>query len=105
MKSRDFIHPSGKEYFIVEFDLSKDRDQIVDFGPWFWDNYGLCMKPWSPYFDSFTNILTLDHVWVRIPNIPLHFWGLPSFGDTGKYIGRFYFKSLERKNLIICTYA
>jgi hypothetical protein len=48
MKVEAFIRPCAKGYFIVEFDLSEDRDWILDPGPWSWGNSNLCMKPWTP---------------------------------------------------------
>jgi hypothetical protein len=52
LKEEAFIYPCAKGFFIVEFDLVEDRDLILNFGPWFWGNLGLCMKPWTPSFDQ-----------------------------------------------------
>jgi hypothetical protein len=46
-----FIYRFVKGVFIVEFYLVKYRDLILNFGPWFLGNIGLCMKPWTPTFD------------------------------------------------------
>jgi hypothetical protein len=63
------------------------------------------MKPWTPSFDPMTDTLTSAPVWVRLPNLPLHFWGLPSLQAIGKALGRFYYRSPETKNHNISTYA
>jgi len=73
-----FIHPCTKVFFIAEFDIKEDRDLILSSGLWFWGNSSLCMKPSTPSFNLAIDILSLDPVWVRLPKITLHFWGLPS---------------------------
>jgi hypothetical protein len=73
MQEQAFIHPCAKGFFIVDFDIEEDRDLILNLGPWFWGNSGLCMKPWTPSFNPTINILSSAPVWVRLPNLPLHF--------------------------------
>jgi len=76
MKEDDLIFPYAKEYFIVEFDLAKDKHLITR--PCFYVNSGLCMNPWTHFFYPMTNILPPALARVRLPNLPLYFWGLPS---------------------------
>jgi len=78
MQQEAFIHPCAKGFFIVKFDLQEDHDLIFNSRPWFWGNSGLFMKPCSPSFNPATHILSSAPVWVRLPNLPLHFWGFPS---------------------------
>jgi hypothetical protein len=91
LKGDVFIFHFSQGFFIVEFDLQEDKYLIFSFGPWFWGSYILCMKPWSLSFNSSKDSLTLTHVWVRLPNLPLHFWGLSSLGAIGNDLGRFHF--------------
>jgi hypothetical protein len=44
IKEEAFIYPYENGFLIVEFDLASDRDLILNLGPWFYGNYGLCMK-------------------------------------------------------------
>jgi hypothetical protein len=62
-------------FFIVEFILAEDKDQIINSGTWFWGIARLCMMLWTLTFDPTSNSLSTASVWVRMPNIPLHFWG------------------------------
>ena len=87
-----FIHHCAKGFFIVEFNIEEDHDLILNSSPWFWGNSGLCMKPWNPSFNTATDILSSTHVWVRLPNLPLHFWGLPSLGAIGSTLGKFHYE-------------
>jgi hypothetical protein len=105
LKGDVFIHPCAQGFFIVEFDLQDDKDLIFSSGPWFWGSSGLCMKPWSPSFDPSKDSLSSALVWVRLPNLPLHFWGLSSLWAIDNALGRFHFRSPETENYNICTYA
>jgi hypothetical protein len=105
MKQQAFIHPCAKGFFIVEFDMQEDRDLVFNSGLWFWGNSGLCMKPWSPSFNPATDILSSAPVWVRLPNLPLHFWGLPSLEAIGSALGKFHFASCETTRHNTSTYA
>ena len=39
------IYPCAKGFFILNFENSESRHFILDFGPWFWENSYLFMKP------------------------------------------------------------
>jgi hypothetical protein len=46
LKEEVFIYPYTKGFFIVKFDLRKDRYLILRSSPWLWGSSGSCMKPW-----------------------------------------------------------
>jgi hypothetical protein len=95
MQQEAFIHLCAKFFFIVEFDLQEDHDLIFNSGSWFWGNSCSFMKPWSPSFNPTTHIISSAPVWVRLPNMPPHFWGLPSLEAIGLALGKFHFTSHE----------
>jgi hypothetical protein len=68
---------------------------IFSLGLWFWGNSGLFMKPWTPSFNLVNNILSSAPIWVRLPNIILHFWGLPSLEANHSTLGMFHFARHE----------
>jgi hypothetical protein len=100
-----FIHPCSKGFFIAEFDLAADRDLILASCPWFWGNSGLCMMVWTPCFNPLTVVLSSAPVWVRLPNLPLHFWGETSLRDIGSALGKFHFASKETRIHSTTSYA
>lgn len=63
------------------------------------------MKPRFPSFNPLTDILSSAPVWVRLPNLHLHFWGLPSLQAIGSALGKFHFASHEMERHRISTYA
>jgi len=104
IKKDAFIHSYAKGFFIVKFDIAEDKDLIIHLGLWFWGNSCLCMKPWTP-FNPLTYILSLSLVWVRHPNLPLHFWGLLSLRAIGSALGKPHFASpkTKRHNMSTCS--
>ena len=97
LKEEAFVYPHAKGFFIVEFDLVEHKDLILNSGSWFKRNLGLYMKPWTPSFDSFIDTLSIALVWVRLPNPPLHFWGLDSLGSIGKGLEDIITKALKQE--------
>lgn len=68
------IHICSKDFFIVKFDTVKDKDYVLNEGPWFWVNERLFMIPWFLGFDATTMVVSKMLAWVRIHNLPFHFW-------------------------------
>jgi len=105
IKENLFIHPCPKGFFIVEFDLPVDRDLILDSCPWFWGNSSFCMMAWTPCFNPLTVVLSSAPVWVKLLNLPLHFWGETSLRDIRSALGKFHFASKETIIHSITSYA
>jgi len=63
------------------------------------------MKPSSPSFDPSKGSLSSALVSVRLPNLPLHFWGLSSLCAIDNALGRFHLRSPKTESCSICTYA
>lgn len=66
------LHSRG--FFIVKFDTTKDKDYVLNEGSWFWGNASLFMTPWFQGFNANTMLVSKMSVWVRLHNLPLHFW-------------------------------
>jgi len=105
IKGEAFIFPCAKGLFIVMFDNAHDRDLILKIGPWFWVKSSLCMKPRTPSFDPVTDSLSTTPVWVRLPNLPLHLWGLLSLRAIRNALGKFHYRNEETENYTTTTYA
>jgi hypothetical protein len=78
---------------------------IFSSDPWFWGSSGLCLKPWSLSLDPSKDSLSSAPVWVKLPNLPLHFWSLSSFRAIDNSLGRFHFRSPESENYNTWTYT
>ena len=104
MQQQDFIHPCAKVFFIVEFDIEEDHDLILSLGLLFWGNLGLFMKRQSP-FNPASDTLSSTPLWVRLPNLPLHFCGLPTLELIGSTLEKFHFESHETTRYNTSTFA
>ena len=89
--------PCAKGFFIAVFISSSDKKKVLNSGPWFWSRAGLSMQPWFPSFDPSTDSLSSALIWVRLPYLPLHFWGDESLRAIGNGLGRFLCSSPEYK--------
>jgi hypothetical protein len=89
----------------VTFDSLEDRESIVANGPCFRDNTGFFLEPWSPYFDPSVSLITLDLVWFRLLNLPLHMWNSASLTTISDALGKFYCICLNTSDFLKTTYA
>ena len=63
------------------------------------------MKPWSPSFNPTTDILFSAPIWVRLADLPFHFWGLPSLESISLALGKFHFACHETTRHNNSTFA
>ncbi|GLJ41482.1 hypothetical protein SUGI_0858510 [Cryptomeria japonica] len=100
-----FICPCAKGFFLVVCSSREDRGLLLQKGPWSWDKAYLCLKPWYSDFDPLTESFSKIPVWVRLPNLPLHFWGPSSLSTIGNSIGKFIAIPEKSKLLSNFTFA
>jgi hypothetical protein len=70
---------------------------VFNSGPWFWGRAGLSMQLWTPAFDPSMDCISSAPVWVRLPYLPLHFWGDESLQSIGNGLGKFLCRSPDSK--------
>lgn len=83
------IYLCAKGFFIFRFNTTQEREHIINKGPWFWGNAGLIMTPWFPDFDANTMVVSKLPVWVKLHNLPLHFWHHNLLISIGNSLGKF----------------
>jgi hypothetical protein len=95
----------SKGFFIVNFSTEADCQRVLEQGPWFWGRSGLSMQRWFPDFNPLAMTAMTTPVWVRLPNLPLHFY-TPSFLPTlGNVLGRFIKIDTDRITKGFVTFA
>lgn len=99
------IHLCSKGFFIVKFDTVNDKEYALYEGPWFWGNAGLFLTPWFPEFDPNTMVVTKMPVWVKLYNLPLHFWHYKVLTDIGNTLGKFLKVDNDRLSKDIYTFS
>lgn len=63
-------------------------EYILNKGPWFRGIAGLFITPWFPDFDTNTMVVSKMPVWVRLHNLPLHFWHHKVLIAIGNTLGK-----------------
>eukprot|EP00253_Pinus_taeda_P034064 PITA_34064 len=99
------IHLCLKGFFIVIFLEEEEREKILNEGPWFWGSAGLFVTPWFPEFDANTTVVSRMPVWVRLHNLPLHFWHFKTLSAIGNTLGRMLKIDTDRHLKGIFTFA
>lgn len=102
-KCEIYLCPKG--FFIVRFNTVQEWEHILNKGPWFSGNVGLFMTPWFPKFDANTMVVSKMPVWLRLHNLPLHFWHHNVLIAIGNSPGRFLKIDEDRLTRGIFTFA
>lgn len=61
---------------------------ILSHGSYTVMNHPLVLKKWSPEFDFKQEQLTVLPIWIKLPSLPLQFWGRRSLGKIASVVGR-----------------
>lgn len=86
----------SKGFFTVFFHKVEDYQRFFDDGPWFEGKERLFITPWIPKFDSNKMSMTKTLFWIRILDLPLHFWSIKTLEAIGSKIGKFLKIDIER---------
>jgi hypothetical protein len=92
----------GRGFFVFIFSRKEDRDLVFKSGPYFMGSRGLFLAPWTLDFNPGAEIIAAP-VWVRLPHLPLHLWGIRSLEDSGNKLGRFLDKAEPKGDQFTCT--
>lgn len=65
-----YLHDDG--YFVVHFNTIEERNEILCGGPYTFFNKPIIVKPWSPDFNFYEEVLRVIPLWIRLPNLPLN---------------------------------
>ena len=81
------IHEHEDGYFIIKFNSESECSEILKGGPYFLNRVPLVVKKWSANFDFKEEILRVIPVWVRLPSLPLHCWGVETLSRIVSAVG------------------
>lgn len=57
---------------IVEFGEVADRENVIEAGPWYFDNKPVVVKPWGPKVCLEREGLANIPIWIKLPGLKLH---------------------------------
>ncbi|GLJ28581.1 hypothetical protein SUGI_0563070 [Cryptomeria japonica] len=79
-----------KGFFIAKFENVEDRRTILCDNFFSWeDKFVLMIKLWHVDFNLSLETFNKIPIWMRLPNLPLHFWVDPLFEEVGDKLGDF----------------
>nr|QIA97949.1 hypothetical protein AP_R.00g000450-v1.0.a3 [Amaranthus palmeri] len=81
------IHRHEEGYFILRFNSDNECEEIIKGGPYFLNRAPMVVKKWNRSFDFREEIMRVIPVWVRLPNLPLHCWGVDTLSRIVSAIG------------------
>lgn len=88
------------------FEFVADRNKILCDFFWSWEEkFSLSLKPWHQAFNPATETFDKVPMWVRLPNLPLHFWFESCLEAFGNSLGEFLMIDEGFSNLLHSTYA
>jgi hypothetical protein len=96
------LYAVGRGFFIFSFTRKADRDLVFRSGPYFMGSKGMFLAPWTLDFNPGAEI-TAAPVWVRLPHLPLHLWGISSLEDIGNKLGRFLDRAEPKGEQFTCA--
>ncbi|XP_058763382.1 uncharacterized protein LOC131636806 [Vicia villosa] len=79
-------HDDG--YFLLKFKTHKEKEEILMNGPYMIKNMPMILRDWKPNFSMKTDMLRTIPLWVKLPQLPLEYWGVNSLTKIGSAIGR-----------------
>jgi hypothetical protein len=74
-------------YFILRFHSLADKDAVMMQGPYTIRNMPMLLRDWKPDFSLKKDLLRTLPIWVKLPQLPLHLWGVKSLSKIGSAIG------------------
>jgi len=88
-----------------KFASSEEHDYILQEGPCFCWTAWLSITPWFPYFDESKMVVSRLSLWVRLHNLPLHFWHHKVLEGINNLLGRYIKLDTKRVEERIFTFA
>ncbi|XP_058752173.1 uncharacterized protein LOC131625319 [Vicia villosa] len=78
-------HEEG--YFILKFRTQSDKEEVLMKGPYTLRNMPLMLQDWRPGFSLKEDMLRSLPIWIKLPLLPLHLWGVRSLNKIGSALG------------------
>jgi len=81
----------------------EDCDLIFRNSPYFMDMQGLYSNKWTLNFDPEMDVPSAVPVWVRLPHLPLHYWGDELMKAIGNVVGKHFDRCERKENMHVCA--
>uniref|UniRef100_A0A5B7BSW9 DUF4283 domain-containing protein n=1 Tax=Davidia involucrata TaxID=16924 RepID=A0A5B7BSW9_DAVIN len=100
---RVFLLKAG--VFEFDFEREESKIQVMEMGPWSFDNKPLVLRPWSYDLDIEKEEIDSVPVWIRLPGLKLHMWSTKALSRIARKLGLPLFSDKLTANLSRLAYA
>ncbi|KAK1300219.1 hypothetical protein QJS10_CPB13g00935 [Acorus calamus] len=90
---------------VVGYVIEEDLARVLEGGPRTMDNRPFVLKKWSPSVRMEQERLTSIPIWVKFPNLPLHFWSKECLGKIASAVGTPLFMDSATQRATRTSYA
>ncbi|PKA62860.1 hypothetical protein AXF42_Ash018854 [Apostasia shenzhenica] len=73
--------------FIINFAREEDKNDVWMGGPWSIAGQAVGFDEWVPGFRSSANVVTTTPLWIRLPGLPIEFWGQKTLATIASKVG------------------
>ncbi|CAI8595347.1 unnamed protein product [Vicia faba] len=92
-------------FLILKFKTIKEREVVMLKGPYTIRNMPMIIFKWRPDFSMERDMLRTLPIWVKLPKLPTHMWGVSSLGKIGSVIRSTLFTDVCTIDKLRVSYA
>ncbi|XP_009768291.1 uncharacterized protein [Nicotiana sylvestris] len=81
-----FLHDDG--YFIFRFESMENKIEIVQNGPYTFNNRPMVLKDWDPDFQIQNESMRIFPIWINLPRLPVQCWAEENLGRIASLLGK-----------------
>lgn len=74
-------------YFILRFHSIQEKEDVLMKGPYTIHKIPMLLRDWKPDFSLKKDMLRTIPIWIKLPQLPLYFWGKKSLEKIGSALG------------------
>ncbi|PHU07078.1 hypothetical protein BC332_23567 [Capsicum chinense] len=94
--AKPHIHYHNDSYFMVLFNSFKDKEEVLYSGPYRINSKPIIVRTWNPDFNFGEEVLRTIPLWIRLPNLPINYWGNQMLSRIGSVLGKPLWAALEK---------
>ncbi|XP_058726439.1 uncharacterized protein LOC131597787 [Vicia villosa] len=74
-------------YFLARFKTFEEREAVMMKGSYTIKNMPMILKEWYLDFNLKRDLMRTIPIWIKLPQLPLHLWGVKSLNKIGSALG------------------
>lgn len=99
------VYYNDEGYFILRFKAMKDKEEVLKRGPYTIQRMTMFLIEWKEDFSMEKDMMRTLPIWIKLPQLPIQFWGKKSLEKIGSMIGKPMFTDECTANKLRVSYA